>query len=551
MPLRSSPIASSRSRTPAARSAASPQDAPTWVDRTALRVFQAGAVAVVLAASTYEPFELDRFFVPKELALHLTACLGALLALGTVRRWPFTRLDALLAAFLALSTLSTVLATNEWAGARALAITVSGVAVFWTARGLRGSGLAQALVAALALGVVLAAATSLLQAYGVRTGFFDTSRAPGGTLGNRNFVGHLAALGLPVVFLYTLRPERRRAFVLGAVGVALVAAALVLTRSRAAWLGAAASVGIMLVGCLFAAPVRRDGKLLLRFVLLLGVAGGGVAAAIVLPNQLRWRSDAPYLETARGVVNYREGSGRGRLHQYGRTLVLALRNPVFGVGPGNWPVAYPEVATRNDPSMNPHQGGMTMNPWPSSDWMAHLSERGLPAFALLVLVCLALARGAWRTMRSASDTTEGLSALALLATLAGTAVVGTFDAVTLLAWPTFFFWVAAGALSDPETLSPLPAGPSTRALALLVVAVLCGAAAVRSTGQLAAIALYTADETRDDLERAARLDPGNYRVHLRLAQRYRNRAQRCEHALAAHALFPHAHQAERLAARCE
>jgi hypothetical protein len=54
--------------------------------------------------------------------------------------------------------------------------------------------------------------------------------------------------------------------------------------------------------------------------------------------------------------------------------------------------------------------------------------------------------------------------------------------------------------------------------------------------QLTAMSMY---DTRGSLAQAARLDPGNYRVQLRLA-RTGNRAQRCAHGRAAHALFPHA-----------
>src|SRR5215217_6260742 len=46
-------------------------DAGSPAQRLALRALQAGAVLVVLAAATYKVFELDRFFVPKELTLHL------------------------------------------------------------------------------------------------------------------------------------------------------------------------------------------------------------------------------------------------------------------------------------------------------------------------------------------------------------------------------------------------------------------------------------------------------------------------------------------------
>src|SRR5207253_11279862 len=56
--------------------------APAHAGRLALRVLQLGAIVVVLIATTYKPYELDRFFLPKELILHLTAVLAALLVLG-------------------------------------------------------------------------------------------------------------------------------------------------------------------------------------------------------------------------------------------------------------------------------------------------------------------------------------------------------------------------------------------------------------------------------------------------------------------------------------
>ena len=42
-------------------------------------MLQVGAVAVVLAAVTWKEFELDRFYVPKELVLHVTALVAGLL----------------------------------------------------------------------------------------------------------------------------------------------------------------------------------------------------------------------------------------------------------------------------------------------------------------------------------------------------------------------------------------------------------------------------------------------------------------------------------------
>ncbi|HEX2187862.1 MAG TPA: hypothetical protein VHG51_03140, partial [Longimicrobiaceae bacterium] len=258
-------------------------------------------MAVVLAATDQRVFELDRFFVPKELVLHVTAFLAGLLTLGSARRERATRVDAMLLGFLALGAASAALAANPWAAMRALGVGVSGVAVFWAARAVARAGLARPLLAALALAAVVGAATALLQAYGVRLDWFSLNRAPGGTLGNRNSVAHLAAFGLPVVLLAALRAYRPAGFLLGSAGLALCAAALILTRSRAAWLAVAAVAAVVLLGLPLVPPLRRHRRTLGRLLALLLVAGGGVAAALLLPNALRWRSDNPYLESARGL----------------------------------------------------------------------------------------------------------------------------------------------------------------------------------------------------------------------------------------------------------
>src|SRR5688572_22572818 len=105
-----------------------------------MRVVQLGAVTVVIAASAFRAFELDRFFVPKELTLHLTALLAALFTVRAFRRVVFTWTDALLVAFLALGVVSAALATNPWLGARALAVSAWGIALFWLGGALGAAG---------------------------------------------------------------------------------------------------------------------------------------------------------------------------------------------------------------------------------------------------------------------------------------------------------------------------------------------------------------------------------------------------------------------------
>ena len=513
-------------------------------NRLALRILQAGAIAVVLVVTTLNVFELDRFFVPKELVLHVTAVLAGLLVIRALWRMSVTRIDLLLAGYLALGALSALMATNRWLGVRALAVSASGVILFWTARTLRDAGLARPIVSALALAVVAAAATSLLQTYGLNIDFFSENRVPGGTLGNRNFIAHVAAFGFPLLVLVTLRAQRRAVYLRWAFGTALVIASLVLTRSRAAWLAFAVVVIVLLMAMMVSAPLRRDRQTWKRLTGIVLIAAGVVALSLVLPNALHWHGKNPYLESVQRVAEYSEGSGRGRLVQYGRSLLLAVRHPLFGVGPGNWPVEYPAHVPANDPSLDQTNAGMTSNPWPSSDWIACIAERGIAAFVLLALVFVRFATSGLRQLKQAIDVQEGLAAAALLGIVAGAAVAGTFDAVLLLAVPAFLVWTALGALWIPEETSPRPAW----GFAVPVILALSIYGAVRSTAQLMAMNIYATHNDRASLVRAARIDPGNFRLRLRLA-RVGGHA-RCENASAAHALFPSARVAADAARGC-
>src|SRR4051812_37563069 len=124
-------------------------------ERVALRILQLGAVAVVLAAAPYKTFDLDRFFVPKELALHICAAIVALLVITTRRRLALSVADLALAGFLLASLVSAAFATNYWLATRALAISLSGAALFWVTSALRCHGIVRPLVVALAFGVVV------------------------------------------------------------------------------------------------------------------------------------------------------------------------------------------------------------------------------------------------------------------------------------------------------------------------------------------------------------------------------------------------------------
>jgi O-antigen ligase len=522
------------------------------VDWIALVAVGVGAMACVLYVVPYRSFDLDRFFAPKEVALHLAALVAGVAVLISARRLALSRADLALVAWLLLSAISALFATNHWLAFRALTITVSGAAIFWSARRLTTVGLRPALTRILALAVVVGAITALAQAYGVKMEFAALNRAPGGMFGNRNFMAHLTAAGLPLL-LWCIASSRKKWEVLfWSVSLAICAAALVLSRTRAAWLALAVSAIpatiIALTGPAFLeSDVRRR---LTRAVL---AVGAGVLLALLLPNSLDWRSDSPYLDSVKGVVDYRGGSGRGRLAQYANSAKMSAAHPLLGVGPGNWAVIYPKFAPAGDPSLA-DATGMASNPWPSSDWVAALSERGVAAFAAFAAFVLLLLGAALKDRYDpTSSPAEHLAAIAGGGIVLIAALEGAFDAVLLLPTPLIVVSAAAGVLITPGTeRRVLFPSPGRRRVFRAIFAVFTLLACVAGKRRIDAMRLYEIG-TSAGMESALSKDPSSYRIQMHAADYFASRGQCVKaraHAVAARELFPYSPGPRRVLSQC-
>ncbi|MBI5444207.1 MAG: O-antigen ligase family protein [Deltaproteobacteria bacterium] len=522
--------------------------------RAARVVLQLGALACVLAALPFPLFDLDRHSVPKELVVHATVAVSTLLCAALASRLALTRLDGLLAGYLAAAAASAALASNPWLSFRTTALLLSGGAAFWAARYLAARLPTRPLLVALAVGTVLAAVTGLAQAYGWTTELAAVSRAPGGTFGNRNFMAHLLAVGLPVLLLAAGTARSRIGFWAGACGVTLVSAALTLSRSRAAWLAVGLSLAAGAAAALLAGGLLRRPGFRVRGLLLALAGAAGVAAAATLPNALDWRSKSPYLDSLRHVADYQTGSGRVRLIQYRNTWRIAADHFVLGVGPGNWAVEYSRYRTRRDPSVRTG-GGIPSNPWPSSDWMALLAEQGLLGLVLFALVTWAIFKKAWDLLRGGGDAAVRFAGLALLATTVSAAVGGGFDVILHMATPALYFWLAAGSLLPAARVRytfPLQ-GRLARGLLLGAVGVIGALAVHRSASQVVAMTLVSSARTASVLEKASRVDPGSYRIRVMAAEAWLRRGRPDlgrSHAEAAGQLFPYLPEPKLLADRC-
>ncbi len=533
---------------------AAPKPNAPLVGVTILLVLGAGALACVLWVLPYRSFDLDRFFAPKEFALHATALISGITAFAGARRLSLGKADDALALWLLLSALSAIFATNHYLAFRALAVSVSGAAIFWSARAAASAGYSRALTRVLGLVVVIGALTALAQAYGVKMEFAALNRAPGGTFGNRNFMAHLTAAGLPLMLWCIGSARGKSGALLWTAALAACAAALVLSRTRASWLALAVSAVPLTLITMSGPTLFDDAAVRRRLRLALAAVAAGVVLALILPNSLDWRSDSPYLDSVKGVVDFRDGSGAGRLAQYANSAKMAVAHPLLGVGPGNWPVIYQKFAPPHDPSIA-ETTGMTANPWPSSDWIAAISERGVPAFLAMLAFVVFLLGGALKARYdSERSPSERFAALAGGGVVLIAALEGGFDAVLLLPTPMIVVMAAAGALIVTGTETTDPPSLTARRMALTVTFTAFTYFACALGGRrIQAMRLYEVGGVTA-IEAAVAKDPGSYRIRMRAAEYFLGRGQCVKarpHAAQARALFPNSPGPKRVLSQCK
>lgn len=496
---------------------------------------------------------LNRYMLPKELAFHVTALVaGAVVLLGSTRA-RVGKLDAALGTHLVLTFVAMLLAMSQSMAWRASGLVLSMSVTFWTARTLARQERRQAIIGVVALATLVAAMTVLLESFGVLRGLSLQGRAPGGTTGHRNFMAHFLTLGLAPLGIIVLGARQRLAAGLAAGATALTTMAIVLSLSRAAWLGMAAGIAATAVASLLCHPSPGNRTSATRKAVFVGAAVLGMLAAVFIPTQLAWRSGTPFADTLHRLAESDRGTGRGRLIQYRSTLELIRQHPVFGVGPGNWSVAYPAVAAPGDPSHIP-TSPQPVSRMPNSDWLGLASERGVPALLLIWATAALLVARSVRRLREAGSQEEILAAGALLAVCAMIGVMGTFDAVLLRPEPAFLMSLSAGALvsAAPGRDMPVPRWFRYGGALALTLATLFLASRLKREME-ASYLIATSAGRAQTLAVAAQRDPENYRVHAMLAMAYSHQGD-CvlarEHAMTVLALYPHHAGASKVLTSC-
>ena len=280
----------------------------------------------------------------------------------------------------------------------------------------------------------------------------------------------------------------------------LSAAALVLTRSRASWLAAMLGTLPFVVMAAYFRVTRNSSA---RSCMALSALLAGVILSVILPTQLRWSSSHPYRESAKALMTYNRGSGRFRLTQDHRSLVMAADHFALGVGPGNWRIVYPGYLPRKGPPR------LWYPRMASNEWITLAAERGVPAAILFLAALVSLGVGCWRSfirLRCTGSCPErSLELLCAIAILAALAVVGSLDPVLQLGASSFVFFLAIGALAPrQEIIASRCLSPGRRWLGIATAMLLAATLSLVMADRMYAISLM-ARNRGDDLEMATRI----------------------------------------------
>jgi len=347
-----------------------------------------------------------------------------------------------------------------------------------------------------------------------------------GTFGLHNsFAGYLL-LAWPAALIAALGAKERAWRWAFAAAAVFLAATLVLTYSRAAWL----VFGLQLVVLAVWLVWRRSGLEPAARRLLAG-AGGALLAGIVILLFM-----PPVRDALGRLLNFQGYSFQGRLRFWQAAVEIFRDHPWLGVGPGNYAFVYPQYQLDYVYySVDPHC------------WILQLlSELGLVG-ALIALGCLA----GWFlwTRRLLRGTGASLSAMLLLVAVTGSlahAAVDfdyTFGATTallgaLLAYGTFLAVGEGKATVESATGAKRPLWERlalSLALALIVLAI--------GVGEMLTLERYQLDHLRDNpgmslqlkvtlLNQALQYNRFNHRTHYQLASIVSNPGQYYDAGLA-------------------
>lgn len=289
---------------------------------------------------------------------------------------------------------------------------------------------------------------------------------------NPNFFSGYLVIALPVTLALFLAIRKTLLAILPAAAFVFEVMALMLTGAK---FGVAAAAVALVVFLLLTALTRSlERRSLVKLLLLALVAG-----TVLIPFSMPVKSRVEEAQAGGTQVH----SAAFRLYTWKATLNMIQAQPVLGVGPGVFPITYPQYTVAG-PTRHAH-----------NSYLQIASEMGVPALLAFVVLLPAIAwkclRGLFRC-RDADPPSQlhtdsitwsdfvpsggwRLVSCGLFAALVGSSIRSLVDSDWYIIGIALTFWVAAGLLAArtcPEERRVVPAGASRVALAAACVALI-------------------------------------------------------------------------------
>lgn len=203
---------------------------------------------------------------------------------------------------------------------------------------------------------------------------------------------------------------------------------------------------------------------------MVGLLAVGATAFVIMPKRPKYmgallvvglialRLTGPQLmarySTTMAESEERDGSAESRIDLWRDCLKLTMENPVFGIGPGNFPVVAASL-------------GWTAGKQAHSVWMQQAAETGVPGVLLLFLFFAIAVVKLWPLARARlTDETRSQVAVAsgLVMSIVGFAVAGQFVSLGGLEIPYYITMIGVVLLRQNAALTSTPTPAPARPL---------------------------------------------------------------------------------------
>lgn len=414
--------------------------------------------AVLLATPVvFFPYLIGSFEAPKAMVVRiagLALLVAALPGRGARHGLSWNLLDRAVGTWLLIETAATLFARapmlslfGEQHQREGLLTSLALAGLYLGARlSIRDRGRLDAIGDAWLVGAAIAGAYALLQAAGLDpapwsdTAILSGTMRPFGTLGHPNLLGAVTAPAAALSLARALETPVRRRLHLAAAG--LLAAATLVTLSRAAWLGLAAGAGVAWALQARARRVRPSGR-------ALWIGAAALASLVVVAVVSGW--GALFVARLRDMITG-AGSGAARLEIWRIALAAFRERPLLGQGPDMLGLVFTRLQT---PAMWNLEWGRVAD-HAHSIYLHTLATRGLLGFLVGGACTAALVAGLRAAWRGSEATRAPVAALA--AALTALAVTGAFGALGITGAAVTVVLVASVAALGSSSFSAASTG---------------------------------------------------------------------------------------------